>query len=94
MASLLFTPEWRDLCPSGLPPQILPQLQFTSVTWGGEFSVVSAEHVVRTLLSTNPHCDIFVASFFFFFGVIVLIMDGILSFLFAPSLIHLPELEP
>lgn len=65
MASLVFTPEWRDLCPSGLPPQILPQLQFTSVTWGGEFSVVSAEHVVRTLLSTNPHCDIFVASFFF-----------------------------
>lgn len=43
MASLLFTPEWRDLCPSGLPPQILPQLQFTSITWGGELSVVLSQ---------------------------------------------------
>lgn len=28
-------------------------------------SPVSAEQVVRTLLRTNPHCDIFVSSFFF-----------------------------
>lgn len=43
MVSLLFTPEWRDLCPSGLPPQIPSQLQFASVTWGGEFSVVLSQ---------------------------------------------------